>query len=570
MRQNPGQRAKGKERAYVLLIALCSVLYILCSAVASYAADNPLENLRDETVSYFKPMTGKIIKAEGNKVVINLGAKDSVKQGMRFNILIEEAPFRHPVTKEPLGHVELLKGKLEIREINSDSSVGEVIQGEAKEGYKVRISEIRVNLIFCQSSAIDWYLAESYYRSLKETGRYNMIDTWLETDDPRVVVEEARKRDADVALLLTARVTDSDTYLKQRLFWVADGIKFFEKDVIIDATLTKELRFGEEYFSPGREEALMKIDLPGGARLIAMGDIDGDKKQEIIISTEKEVRVYTSGVDLQPALGGIKIETSAGNIWLDSIDLNRNGKDEVIITSMKDDAVISYIYELKNSEFTLLYEDNLFLRRLGNKLIAQVYSPAEGYDGKVFGIVYDGEYKKAEEINLPPGVNIYDFVYFEDPLMGKLILAYDHMSLSLYDDKNIKIWRSDTSTGGFLKTFKKSSPTVMLDRGEWIVRDRLLLLGNRNAIFVKRIPLLEMVKGLGYKNSQIKTLWWNGLSMEESVLIDNIKGSVLDYTIEGDKMFVLTAPLFGIKPGNILKGENPLGTRLYIYSIKGI
>jgi hypothetical protein len=547
------------------------MFYALCSPVASYAEDNPLNGLRDETLSYFKPMTGKIIKTDSNEAIIDLGAKDSVKKGMRFNILIEEAPFKHPVTKEPLGYVELLKGKIEIKEVNSDSSVGEIIEGEAKEGYKVRISEIKVNLLFCQSVDIGWYLSESYYRSLKETGRFNMIDTDIETDAPAKVIEEAKRLNADVALSLTAKLTESDTYLKQRLFWVSDGLRFFEKEVKIDIAFTKELRFGEEFFAPGRKEALLKIDLPIGAKLITTGDIDGDKKQELIMGTEKEVRFYTSGVDLQPALGGIKIETSSQDsyLWLDSIDLNRNGRDEVIITSMKEDKVVSYIYELKDSEFNLLYKDNLFMRRLGNKLIAQTYSPAEGYAGKVFSIMYDNEYKKGQEIDLPTGINIYDFVYFEDPAMGKLTLAYEDWSLSLYNNKDIKIWRSNSGTGGFLKTFKKQSPTVMVDKGEWAVKDRLFLLGNRNAIFVKRIPLLEMVKGLGYKSSQIKILLWNGLSMEESVLIDDIKGSILDYTVEGDKMLVLTSPLFGIKPGNILKGENPLGTILYIYSIKG-
>jgi hypothetical protein len=81
--------------------------------------------------------------------------------------------------------------------------------------------------------------------------------------------------------------------------------------------------------------------------------------------------------------------------------------------------------------------------------------------------------------------------------------------------------------------------------------------------------LLEAVRGFGYKSSQIKRLWWNGLSMEEGVLIDNIKGSILDYISAGDKIIILVSPMFGIKPWNILKGENPLKTMLYIYSIKG-
>jgi hypothetical protein len=57
--------------------------------------------------------------------------------------------------------------------------------------------------------------------------------------------------------------------------------------------------------------------------------------------------------------------------------------------------------------------------------------------------------------------------------------------------------------------------------------------------------------------------------MEEGVLVDNIKGTLLDYVVAGDKIIVLASPIMGIKFENILKGENPLGSVLYIYSVKG-
>jgi hypothetical protein len=181
-------------------------------------------------------------------------------------------------------------------------------------------------------------------------------------------------------------------------------------------------------------------------------------------------------------------------------------------------------------------------------------------------VVYEGGYKRGSAIKIPEGVNIYDFIYIDNPQSGKLILAYDNSGfLNLYDNNGINMWKSKTNTGGFLETFKKPSPSAMVEKGEWSVKDRLFL-ENNGVLFVNRIPLLKIIKGLWYKRSQIKNLWWNGLSMEENVLIDNISGTILDYTIAGDKIIILASPLFGIKPGNILKGENPIKTILYIYS----
>jgi hypothetical protein len=577
MKKNIGLRIKdsgaGNQRAPIITFVVFLTLLITFSfrPLAVSAADDPLRKMVDATVSYFKPLTGKVLSHWTKKVTLNIGAKDSVRKGMRFQILREEAPFLHPVTREPLGELESLVGMLEIKEVGADASTGELIEGNTKEGDKIRLSEIKVNLLFCQSKDTDWHLAESYYRALKESGRFNLIDTSIDTDVPSKVIEEARRLRAEVALLLVAKKSDSGTVLTQRLFWTSDGIQFSELTANIDAALSKKLGSGDAFFKPSGENAQLKLPLPVGAKHLIACDIDGDGKKEIVLDTGKGIGVYTLGVDIQPAHGGLSIENrKIDNIlWLDSVDLNGNGRDELIITSMKGDDVESYIYEFNGSEFVLLYHDKVFLRKVDNGLIAQAYSKAEGYEGDVFSIVWEGAYKKGKTLKLPKGVNIYDFVYLEDPRAGRLLLAYDEYGfLNVYDSKDIRIWRSKSDSGGFQNSFTRKAPSVIVDKGEWSVKDRLLRRNNA-VLSVKRSPFVAMMKGLGFKKSQIINLRWNGISMQEGVLIDNIEGSLFDYTVEDDKILVLTSPLFGIKAGNILKGENPLQTELFIYKMKG-
>jgi hypothetical protein len=576
---------KRKVRSYSycsLCCALCSILFAACLSAAAYA-DDPLDKMRDETVSYFRPLTGRILTVEDRKVTINLGSKDSVKPGMRMNILEEEAPFRHPVTGEPLGRIEALTGKLAIKEVGTDSATGEVIEGSAKEGNKVRISEIPVNLLFWQSRDIDWYGADAYYKKLKETGRFNLMDTSIETEDPVKIVEEAKRLHAQAALLLTSQKTNSGMLLIQKLLWVPDGFVFFETSAAVDLAYAKQLRSGDEFFKLQKEGSSLELPLPVDAKLITVCDVAGDGKKQVAVSTGKDIMFFTLGADLHPALGGTTItgSTRDDHLWLDSIDLNRNGRDEIIVTSMRGDEVVSFIYELKDTKFDLLYKGDVFLRRLGDRLIAQEYSRSEGFSGEVFEIVWSGGYKKEKSLKLPKGVNIYDFMIFEDPHKGRLLLAYDEWGfLNVYDEKNMRIWRSKNATGGFLRTFKKDRTysrevsttlidTTMIDRGEWSVKDRLLL-KNKEILFVDRTPVMDMIRGLGYSSSRIKSLWWNGLSMEESTLVDDVNGNIFDYACADQKILLLARPMFGIKPGNILKGESPLGTYLYIYTMKGI
>jgi hypothetical protein len=109
---------------------------------------------------------------------------------------------------------------------------------------------------------------------------------------------------------------------------------------------------------------------------------------------------------------------------------------------------------------------------------------------------------------------------------------------------------------------------MMRDRGNWFVKDRLI--AKKNEVFApKRKPLLGVAKGIGYKSSEIRSFWWNGVTVEERGLLEEIGGEILDYAIVGDRIVVLARPLFGIRMGNILKGENPFGAMLHIFSLKG-
>jgi len=574
-------KLKGLTSPFLLLFLILTAFCCLLSS--AYASEDALDVMRDEALSYFNPLKGNIISVEGKTAVLDMGANDALKKGMRFTILREEAPFRHPVTKELLGKMESLIGRLEIKEVSADSASGEIIEGNPKEGDKIRISEVKVNMMFCQSEGVDWHLAEAYYRKLKDTGRFNMVDTAIETDDPDIVLKEAGRLEAEVAIHLTVRNTEAGLFLVQDLYWISDGLKFAGMERNVDAVLAKETKFSEKFFTSVSRDARVQLAMPVGADLMTMGDLDGNGKSEIIFSSRSDILAYTVELDLLPALGGSRIKGSTGDnhLWIDAIDLNKNGRDEVVITSMRGDSVVSYIYEYSGAEFVLLYKTEGFMRKMDEELLTQSYSRRYGFDGPIFHMRWEGEYEKGETLKLPPGVNIYDFIFFEDAEAGRLMLSYDEAGfLNVFDGNNHRLWRSKTSAGDFLRSFSRDAPstltktdsvpldTTMIDRGKWAVKDRLFL-RSREVLHVKRIPVLDMIKGIGYKKSQIRSLLWKGLSMEEGVVIDNIGGTLIDYAVDRDQIIVLASPMFGFKPGNILKGESPLKTELYIYSLKG-
>ena len=93
-----------------LIIIIC--FFVMASF--AFAETDPITMLKDSTLKFFNPVNGKITSVEDKKIVMDIGLKNEILPGMRLNILSEGEPFIHPVTREMLGRVESVTGKVEI------------------------------------------------------------------------------------------------------------------------------------------------------------------------------------------------------------------------------------------------------------------------------------------------------------------------------------------------------------------------------------------------------------------------------------------------------------------------
>lgn len=562
----------------ILIFAFC-ILHLIAQLVNAQTKElkagqeASLNDLKNEILSYFEPVTGKVISVDGNSVTIDVGAQKSVKPGIRLHVFKEGVTFIHPVTKEPLGRIEIPVGNIEITATTPNDATGIIIKGKPEDflNAKIKIPGTKIKVLFFQGN-VDWFLGDAYYQMLKDSGRFELIDTSVEADDMQKIVSEARAKGAEAVLFLNAENFMDHINLTQKLFWASDAKQFSEKNVPVNIAYVKELRFKSGFFGHKEGDVLLSFQLPFRARHIAVGDMDGDENPEIVIASGDAIRVYKPGVDLK-LLWEFNVPSTSEVLWLDTVDTNKNKKDEILITSMRDGEITSYIYELKDSGFVQIYKaKNTFIRRLANNatIIGQGYTKSDGYDGSVFYLAYsNGTYQKGDNIKLPEGVNIYDFQFINSSDGKQAILAWDDKGyLNLYNEKGVRIWISKEDFGGFSARFKRESPTIMVERGDWSVKDRLFVKSSE-VLAPKRKPLLGIAKGLGYKSSEIRSFWWNGVTVEERGLLEEIGGEILDYAVIGDRLIVLSKPLFGIRASNILKGESPFGTMLYIFSLKG-
>lgn len=528
-----------------------------------------LIDLKKELLSYFVPITGQITSIDDTNLIVEIDKQTKINPGARLNAFKEGVSFIHPVTKEEIGKIEIPVGKIEIIDIKDNNYVGKIIKGKSEDflNAKVKIPATKIRILFVQGN-VDWFLGDSYYQMLKETNRFELVDTAVDPENISDLTAEAKNKAVEAILILQSENINSNVKLTQRLLWAEDLKEFSKKDVFIDIKFIAELRSRSRLFTSIEEEAILSYKIPFGVKNISIGDVDGDDIEEIIIPSGSSVRIYRLGVDLT-LFTEFKIPVSE-IFWFDCIS-SKKDKDKIIITGLRDNSVVSYIYELKGSNIIEVWKkEGIFLRKFEDNLIAQDYSKQNGYEGSVYYLIEsDDTYKKGDLVKLPEGINIYDFQFIYSPDKKKAILVSDDNGyFHLYDEKGIRLWMSNEDFGGHLRRFKKEALSPMVERGYWYVKDKVTTYNNE--IFViKRKPLLGYAKGLGYKSSEIKALWWNGLNIEERTVLREISGEILDLAVSKDNLYVLARPILGFDFKNILKGDNPLVTILYVYSLKG-
>lgn len=557
------------------------------------ALGSSFNSLKEEILAYFAPVTGNISSVDGQSVTIDKGTSAAVKVGMRITVFKEGAPFIHPVTKEPLGNVQAQVGTVDVISVDTSSAKGTTITGRPEDfkGAKVKIPARKIRLLFYQGN-IDWYLGDAYYHSLLDSGRFELIDTALLNATPAEVIAEAKAKGAEVALVLNSEEEKTNVEVAQKLYWVTDGKQFSETKTSIHVAMVKQLKFSSGVFAPREGEALLSYKMPFSARRLTVGDFDGNGNPEIVLASGDHIGVYKPDINLK-LLWEFDPAGTGEILWIDTIDLKKNGRDAILITtlsngkpvtSMTDDdsfsrsrtagastRVRSYIYVLEGDKFKLIWQaDDILIRKIESGIIAQSFSAGEGFEGKMYAIDYaDGRFKNGAEVKLPQGVNIYDFQYVYAPDGRRALFAWgDNGVLNFYNDKGIRTWVSKEDFGGFADAYKKESGNLMIEKGSWTLKDRLVAY-NAEVLAPKRKAMLNFARSIGYSSAELRSFWWNGISVEETSFLEEIGGNILDYTVIGDRLLVLVKPYLLSNAMDLLKGHNPMGITLYIFSTKG-
>jgi hypothetical protein len=557
--------------------------------VSAYAvSDDSNHAVRDAVLSYFHPVNGVVADVVDGGVSITLENGDRLRKGERLSVFRSGLPFYHPITNDMIGHTEDLIGRIEVKGKTEEQGryLCTILNGDLKTGDIVRVTSSPIKLAFFQDQQAEWSLTERFYGSLKESQRFDIIETYTENFEEENLSELSRGLGAEAVLVLSTPLENGTRKLRVRLLWTEDAHMFAEIEESVGAEVVSSVR---------SEENLLDINLtdnePWGnylledGELFAFGDVVGNGERELVVSDGNNLRVYSMR-DAPQEIWFLKGGAEERHLSIDVLDLNDNGRSEIFVTSLINGGrtMNSFVLEYDSvSGYRRVWDRApYFFRVMDDALLMQKFTSFGLFTGPVYkGGWENGDYKPVSPLKLPDDVNIYGFAYInrEKKVDAGLVSFDDDGYLHLYNNGQ-PVWKSTDSYGKFEISLTRNKRAMFdntddldesspgRDSMETFVRGRLITVKTRRGeeiIVVKRVPLLKNMPGLGTGKTEIHSLLWAGGVMDEELLIQGISGPATDYLVDDNELFfiVRTSMVGFVKEA--IGGDFLRGSRLYYY-----
>jgi len=289
-----------------------------------------------------------------------------------------------------------------------------------------------------------------------------------------------------------------------------------------------------------------------GIKGLDIGDVDGDGENEVVIMDSHNLYVFKYDGEKLNLFQKIEAGDQNNFLTLDVADLNRNGHAEIIVTSVMEDNLRSFILEYEEGKFRKITEKAGWYFRVldhpkdGPILMGQGMGSEGEFVGPIYRFVWKKKsFEKGPKMPFPTGTKIFGLTVADIRGMGKndLILFDKNNRLTLIPEIGKGAWTSGESfgeTSNFYETQKKKPDAFRPQEAPpWrvYIPPRILVKdltgdGTQEVIVSKNglSGLLERVKS--YDKGEIYDLIWDSGSLITNWKSREIKGYIADFQIK--------------------------------------
>ena len=329
-----------------------------------------------------------------------------------------------------------------------------------------------------------------------------------------------------------------------------------------EALIVNETKAGTAYANPSLkyEDADTSMGrwrsqtLPFASRGMVVCDGDGDGKNEVFLMTDSTLIAYRVTNGEMRQIAELDLPKNRNYVRLNSIDINRDGRHELVIAAAQDKTPRSLLVDFSENGFSI-QEDSIpyFLGVLNvppafsPTLVGQEVGRTKYLDSSIHQIIKaNNKYELGPRINLPMGGTVFNttFLPFENDYQIIMIDDYDRM-------------RVFSSTGALLTTteetyagsnlgieYHSAALGLKAPSAKEVPQDRVFIPLRALPVNLDKDSRFELVVSRNisvsaqifsnyrdYPQGEIHSLYWDGVGMSLQWKTARIKGTVTDYSL---------------------------------------
>lgn len=286
---------------------------------------------------------------------------------------------------------------------------------------------------------------------------------------------------------------------------------------------------------------------------MALGDTDGDGKNEIVFITEKGIFVYRYADDRFAKIAELEERTFYRLLSVDVADINKNGIAEIFVTNISSNrSLLSFVLEWDGKEFRKIADSETWYYRVldipkqGKILLGQKAGMKSPFSGGVYELEWlNGQYIAGKQQALPDKANVYGFMFgdvFNDG-QEKVIAFTPSDYIRITDRDGNEEWESTDVMGGgavYVEFPAEASASIgnVKEMDRFYLPPRILLRdlnkdGKNEVILVKNTDMTRrrLARFRMFKSGYISCLEWEKLGLYPKWKTREISGYISDYSI---------------------------------------